>query len=116
MKRVFLTQRGTKSVCAGCIGTQSIFMGFRRGTGGACGHGVRVAKQRTAPRRGGASREARRPTIAPYRNGARVVVRTTGCGGRGSDGDMRNWVALFDARLSIGSSETISEEAKRLRA
>ena len=30
---------------------------------------VLLAKQRTAPRRGGASREARRPSIAPYRNG-----------------------------------------------
>ena len=41
--------------------------------------------------------EARRRDgdIAPYRNGARVVVRTTGCGGRGSDGDMRNRVAFF---------------------
>ena len=37
-------------------------------------------------------------------------------GGRGSDGDMRNRVAFFDARLSIGSSGTISEEEKRLRA
>ena len=37
---------------------------------------VRDAKPRTAPGRGGASREARRPSIAPYRNG--TAPRDTG--------------------------------------
>ena len=71
----------------------------------------RDAKPRTAPRHGGASREARRPSIAPYRHGARVVGAATGHAGgdgarvvgpatgcglggelrRGGEGDMLVW-------------------------
>ena len=92
----FLTQRSTKSVCARCIGTQRFFKDFRWGAGGACGHGVRVAKPRTAPRRGGAMGTSR-PTATGHGRCARprgagegwcvMAADMTGCnGGRYDNG------------------------------
>ena len=46
--------------------------------GNGAAAGARDAKARTAPRRGGASREARRPSIAPYRNGTAPRERKKG--------------------------------------
>ena len=51
---------GARPCRAPCRGQSRVMQNSQR---------VLLAKPRTAPRRGGASREARRPNIAPYRNG-----------------------------------------------
>ena len=75
-----------------------------------CYFPCRAPRWRSATR-GGASREARRPSIAPYRNGARGVRAA-----RGRDAKPRTAVAIRHARRRDGDIAPYRNGARAVRA